>query len=163
MTVEEARDDDEVIMGTFLVNNCYATILFDSGTDRSYVSIEFYAIFTEKPQVLDIKHLVDLANGKVMKVVKVYKNCDLILANQLFTIDLLPVELGSFDVIVGMDWLTPLRAEVELEEKRIEDVPVVRDFPEVFSKELPGLPPQRQVEFQIDLTPGAAPIATQIV
>ncbi|XP_071687982.1 uncharacterized protein [Rutidosis leptorrhynchoides] len=49
--------------------------------------------------------------------------------------------------------------EVEPEEKRIEDVPMVRDFPEVFPEGLPGLHPQRQVEFQIDLTPGAAPIA----
>ncbi|XP_071741079.1 uncharacterized protein [Rutidosis leptorrhynchoides] len=130
-----------------------------------------------------------------------------------FKTDLLPVELGSFDVVVGMDWLQPLRAtimcyektiniplengetlivqgemsssklniisciktrkylmkgyqailahvkEVESEEKRIEDVPVVRDFPKVFPKELSGLPPQRQIEFQIDLTPGAAPVA----
>ncbi|GJR21003.1 putative reverse transcriptase domain-containing protein [Tanacetum coccineum] len=44
-------------------------------------------------------------------------------------------------------------------EKRLEDVPIVRDFPEVFPEDLPGLPPTRQVEFQIDLMPGAAPIA----
>ncbi|XP_071729275.1 uncharacterized protein [Rutidosis leptorrhynchoides] len=43
--------------------------------------------------------------------------------------------------------------KVEPEEKRIEDVPVVREFPDVFPEELPGLPPQRQVKFQIDLTP----------
>nr|GEZ72451.1 putative reverse transcriptase domain-containing protein [Tanacetum cinerariifolium] len=44
-------------------------------------------------------------------------------------------------------------------EKRLEDVPIVRDFPEAFPKELPGLPPTRQVEFQIDLMPGVAPVA----
>ncbi|GKF70600.1 hypothetical protein Tco_0203657, partial [Tanacetum coccineum] len=44
-------------------------------------------------------------------------------------------------------------------EKRLEDVPIVRDFTEVFPKDLPGLPPTRQVEFQIDLVPGAAPVA----
>ncbi|GKA81572.1 putative reverse transcriptase domain-containing protein [Tanacetum coccineum] len=44
-------------------------------------------------------------------------------------------------------------------EKRLEDVPVIRDFPEVFPEELPGLPPPRQVEFRIDLIPGAAPVA----
>ncbi|GJR83457.1 hypothetical protein Tco_0154242, partial [Tanacetum coccineum] len=47
----------------------------------------------------------------------------------------------------------------KLEEKRLEDVPIVRDFPKVFPKDLPGLPLTRQVEFQIDLMPGAAPIA----
>nr|GFB43305.1 putative reverse transcriptase domain-containing protein [Tanacetum cinerariifolium] len=45
------------------------------------------------------------------------------------------------------------------EEKRIEDMPTVRDFLEVFPEDLPGLPPMRQVEFQIDLVPGAAPVA----
>ncbi|GJT74092.1 reverse transcriptase domain-containing protein [Tanacetum coccineum] len=45
------------------------------------------------------------------------------------------------------------------DEKRLEDIPVVREFPEVFPEDLPGLPPVRQVEFQIDLIPGAAPVA----
>ncbi|GJX61032.1 hypothetical protein Tco_0293932 [Tanacetum coccineum] len=44
-------------------------------------------------------------------------------------------------------------------EKRLEDVPIVQDFPEVYPEDLPGLPPTRQVEFQIDLIPGAAPVA----
>ncbi|GJX69206.1 putative reverse transcriptase domain-containing protein, partial [Tanacetum coccineum] len=44
-------------------------------------------------------------------------------------------------------------------EKRLEDVSTVRDFPEVFPEDLPGLPPKQQVEFQIDLVPGAAPVA----
>ncbi|GJY26877.1 putative reverse transcriptase domain-containing protein [Tanacetum coccineum] len=48
--------------------------------------------------------------------------------------------------------------ETKIPERRIEDVPVVRDFPEVFPKDLPGLPPTRQVEFHIELIPGAAPV-----
>ncbi|XP_071713123.1 uncharacterized protein [Rutidosis leptorrhynchoides] len=103
MTTKEAREEDEVIIGTFLVNNCYATILFDTGVDRSYVSTDFCTLFTEKPSTLKTKCLVEVANGKVMKVDKIYKSCDLILANKLFKIDLLPVELGSFDVVVGMN------------------------------------------------------------
>ncbi|GKG06373.1 hypothetical protein Tco_0326459, partial [Tanacetum coccineum] len=50
-------------------------------------------------------------------------------------------------------------AEQESKEKRLEDVPVIRDLPEVFLEELPGLPPPRQVEFRNDLIPGAAPVA----
>ncbi|GJY73837.1 putative reverse transcriptase domain-containing protein [Tanacetum coccineum] len=49
--------------------------------------------------------------------------------------------------------------EKKSDEKRLEDIPVVREFPEVFPEDLPGLPPVRQVEFQIDLIPGAAPVA----
>ncbi|GKC70437.1 hypothetical protein Tco_1116320 [Tanacetum coccineum] len=95
----------------------------------------------------------------------------------------MPVELGSFDVIIGMDWLRRYHAvivcdeklvqvpyvflaqisakkeEDKSERKPIEDVPIVRDFPEVFPEDLPGLPPARPVEFQIDLVPGAAPVA----
>nr|GEU47913.1 putative reverse transcriptase domain-containing protein [Tanacetum cinerariifolium] len=94
-----------------------------------------------------------------------------------FNIDLMPVELGSFDVIIGMDWLANHHAVIvcdekimripygdeevknKSEEKRLEDVPTVQGFPKVFLKDLPGIPPTRQDEFQIDLVPGAAPVA----
>ncbi|GJR62478.1 putative reverse transcriptase domain-containing protein [Tanacetum coccineum] len=79
-----------------------------------------------------------------------------------FNIDLMPVELGSFDAIIDMDWLANHHAKEtgdKSKEKRLEDVPTVRDFLEVFPKDLPGLPPTRQVEFQIDLVPGAAHVA----
>ncbi|GKF62479.1 hypothetical protein Tco_0182533, partial [Tanacetum coccineum] len=49
--------------------------------------------------------------------------------------------------------------ETEIPERRIEDVPVLKDFPEVFPEDLPGLPPTRQVEFHIELIPGAIPVA----
>ncbi|GJX76427.1 hypothetical protein Tco_0323238 [Tanacetum coccineum] len=49
--------------------------------------------------------------------------------------------------------------EKKSDEKRLEDIPVVREVPEVFPEDLPGLPPVRQVELQIDLIPGAAPVA----
>nr|GFD01457.1 reverse transcriptase domain-containing protein [Tanacetum cinerariifolium] len=48
-------------------------------------------------------------------------------------------------------------------EKRVKDVPIIRDFLEVFLKDLPGLPPPRQVEFRIDLVPGATPVARSSV
>ncbi|GKB61824.1 putative reverse transcriptase domain-containing protein [Tanacetum coccineum] len=106
------------------------------------------------------------------------------LLRQPFDIDLLPVELGSFDVIISMDWLakyhalivcdekvvripygdevylaqvTSKKAEDKSEEKRLEDMPIIREFLEVFPDDLPGLPPARKVEFQIDLVPGVAP------
>ncbi|GKC45099.1 putative reverse transcriptase domain-containing protein [Tanacetum coccineum] len=132
----------------------------------------------------------------------------------------MPVEMGSFDVIIGMDWLakyhavivcdeklvrvpfgdeilifhgdgsnnghesrlniisctktqkyllkgcpiflahvTTKKAEDKSKEKRPDDVPIVQDFLKVFPEDLPGIPPTRQVEFQIDLIPGAAPVA----
>ncbi|GKA76113.1 hypothetical protein Tco_0782491, partial [Tanacetum coccineum] len=106
-----------------------------------------------------------------------------------FDIDLMPIELGSFDVIIGMDWLAKSKSKLNIisctktqkyihkgcqvylahvtskktkdksEEKRLEDVPIVREFPKVFPEDLPGLPPAQQVEFQIELVPGVVPVA----
>ncbi|GKF63637.1 hypothetical protein Tco_0187085, partial [Tanacetum coccineum] len=55
--------------------------------------------------------------------------------------------------------VTSKKAEDKSKERRLEDVPIVREFPEVFPEDLPGLPPARQVEFHIDLVPSAAPVA----
>ncbi|GJS33911.1 hypothetical protein Tco_0532293 [Tanacetum coccineum] len=55
--------------------------------------------------------------------------------------------------------ITAKKAEDKSEEKRLKDVPIVQDFPEVFPEDLSGILPTRQVEFQIDLVPGAAPVA----
>ncbi|GJX11186.1 putative reverse transcriptase domain-containing protein [Tanacetum coccineum] len=90
-----------------------------------------------------------------------------VVTNHPFNIDLMPVELGSFDVIIGMDWLRKYHAviisakkeEGQSEGKKLKDVPIVRDFPDVFPEDLSGLPPIRPVEFQIDLILGAALVA----
>ncbi|XP_071738968.1 uncharacterized protein [Rutidosis leptorrhynchoides] len=119
MTIEEARNDDDVITGTFLVNNCYASVLFDNGADRSYVSIEFCTLFDETPQTLDTKCLVEMANGKFVKVDRIYKECNLTLANKTFKVDLMPVELESFDVVLGMDWLSPMKVGIQCFDKTI--------------------------------------------
>ncbi|GJT13542.1 hypothetical protein Tco_0860584, partial [Tanacetum coccineum] len=113
------------------------------------------------PTILNTNYSVELADGKSLTTNTILKGCTIDLQNQLFKIDLLPIELGSFDVIVGMDLMVEHRTEkeeTEASEKQIEDVPVVRDFPEVFPEELPVLPPTRQVEFHIELIPGAEPV-----
>ncbi|GKF93228.1 hypothetical protein Tco_0279947 [Tanacetum coccineum] len=60
---------------------------------------------------------------------------------------------------VFLSHLTTKEIEDNSEKKRLKDVPIVKDFPEVFLEDFSGLPPTRQVEFQIDLVPGAAPVA----
>ncbi|GJX34076.1 putative reverse transcriptase domain-containing protein [Tanacetum coccineum] len=137
-----ANPDSNVVTGTFLLNNCYAFMLFDSGADRSFVSSTFSALLDVAPSTLDTSHPFD--------------------------IDLMPVELGSFNIIIGMDWLAKYHALIVCDEKvaRIpygDEVLIIRgddcDGRKVFPEDLPGLPPARQVEFQIDLVPGAAPVA----
>nr|GEZ78402.1 hypothetical protein [Tanacetum cinerariifolium] len=106
------------------------------------------------------------SDGRIIGLNTILMGCTLNLLNHPFNIDLMPVELGSFDAIIGMDWLAKYQAVIvcaekievkdKSEKKRLEDVPIVRNFPEVFPEELPGLPSTRPVEFQIDLVPGAA-------
>ncbi|GJU35377.1 putative reverse transcriptase domain-containing protein [Tanacetum coccineum] len=157
--------DSYVVIGMFLLNNRYAYILFDSGADRSFVSTTFSALIDIPPTALDVSYTVELADGRIVGSDTIIRGCTLNLLDHLFNINLMSVELGSFDVIIGMDWLSKHHAvsvkkmEDKSGEKRLEDVPIVQDFLEVFPEDLPGLPPARQVEFQIDLVPGAAPVA----
>ncbi|GJY50587.1 putative reverse transcriptase domain-containing protein [Tanacetum coccineum] len=181
--------DANVVTGTFLLNNHYASILFDTGADRSFISTAFSSLINIAPTSLENCYDVELADGKLVEIDTIIRGCTLNFLGHPFNIDLMPVELGSFDVIIGMDWLRRCHAVIVCDEKlvqipyenetltfcgneisakdrgdnsegkQIKDVPIVRDFPEVFPEDLPGLPPARPVEFQIDLILGAAPVA----
>nr|GEX41641.1 putative reverse transcriptase domain-containing protein [Tanacetum cinerariifolium] len=210
--------DANVVTGTFLLNNCCALILFDTGADKSFVSTTFSSLININPSTLDYSYDSELADGQIIGVNTVIRGCTLNFLNHPFNIDLMPVELDSFDVIVGMDWLTTYHVVIlcdekivrvpfgnetliircdgsnngtrlniisctktrkyllkgypvflanittktikdKSEEKRLENVPIVRNFSEVFLEDLPGLPPTRYVEFQINLIPSVAPVA----
>nr|GEV42302.1 hypothetical protein [Tanacetum cinerariifolium] len=167
-----SRDSDSnVITGTFLLNNRYASILFDTGADKSFISTAFSSLIDIVHTPLGNTYDVELADGKIVRVDTIMRGCTLNFLNHPFNIDLMPVELGSFNVIIGMDWLRRCHAVIVCDEKlisakkeedkskgkQLKNVPIVRDFPEVFPEDLPSLPPARPVEFQIDLIPGAAP------
>ncbi|GJV11226.1 putative reverse transcriptase domain-containing protein [Tanacetum coccineum] len=138
----DANPDSNVITGTFLLNNHYASMLFDSGIDRSFVLTTFSTLFDITPDTLDVSYAVELADERISETNTVLRGCTLGLLGHPFNIDLMPVELGSFDVIISMDWLANhhtvivcdekiKETEDKLEEKRLEDVPTIRDFPEV--------------------------------
>nr|GEU54868.1 hypothetical protein [Tanacetum cinerariifolium] len=177
-----------VVTGTFLLNNRYAFVLFDLGSRRSFVDPRFSAMLDIDPIKIGAIYEVELADERVASTNIVLKGCTLNLVNHIFEIDLMLIELGTFDVIIDMDWLVKHDAAIvcgrescsytvwnemlivesdkgvsrlksKSKEKRMKDVPVIRDFSEVFPGEFLGLPPPRQVEFQIDLVPGVAPVA----
>ncbi|GJZ07329.1 putative reverse transcriptase domain-containing protein [Tanacetum coccineum] len=189
----DAQQDPKIVTGIFLLNNRYATALFDSGADKSFVSTNFSTLIDIEPVELDTSYDVELADGKVVSTNNVLIGCTLNLLNRSFPIDLMVIELGSFDIIIGMDWLSRYDAAILCGEKKVR-IPLegktlviegdrnnsrlkivscikaqkyiekgcelfLAQFPEVFPEELPGLPPPRQVEFQIDLIPGTAPVA----
>ncbi|GJX33412.1 putative reverse transcriptase domain-containing protein [Tanacetum coccineum] len=162
---EEARQDSNIVTATFTLNNYFATTLFDSGADYSFVSTTFIPLLGIEPSELEIE-------------------------GHIFDIDLIPFGHGSLDVIIGMDWLSNHKAEIichekvvkiplldgkvlivlgekpeekiksaKAKEKEQKEIVVVRDFPEVFPDDLSGLPPVQEIEFRIELIPGATPVA----
>nr|GEW78687.1 reverse transcriptase domain-containing protein [Tanacetum cinerariifolium] len=216
-----SRDPNtNVVTSMFLLNNRYASNLFDTGANRSFISTVFSSLIDIVPTPLGNSYDVKLANGKIVKIDTIIQDFTLNFLNHPFNIDLMSVELGSFHIIISMDWLRRYHAVIvcdeklvqipfgnetlifcsdesidgkesqltiisclkaqeymatgcqiflayisakkegdKLEGKQLKDVPIIRDFPEVFLEDLPGLPSARPVEFQIDLIPGAAPIA----
>ncbi|GJZ04516.1 putative reverse transcriptase domain-containing protein [Tanacetum coccineum] len=190
---EEAHQDPNIVTGTFTLNNHYATTLFDFGADYSFVSTTFIPLLGLEPSELGFKYEIEIASEKLVEIDKVINVCKLEIEGQVFDIDLIPFRHGSFDVIIGTDWLSNYKAEIIYHEKVVriplpdgkvlrvigerpdekvrllmsakatdkkqEEVVVVRDFPKVFPDDLSELPPIREIEFQIELTPRAMPVA----
>nr|GEX23050.1 hypothetical protein [Tanacetum cinerariifolium] len=181
-----SRDPDlNVVTGTFLLNNRYASILFDTGADRSFISTVFSSLIEIVPTPLGNSYDVELADGKIVGVDTIMRGCTLNFLSHPFNIDLMPVELGSFNVIIGMDWLIRCHAVIMCDEKLVR-IPYgnetltfcgnkskngresrltviscskAQEYMAKGCQDFPGLPPTRPVEFQIDLIPGAAPLA----
>nr|GEZ78519.1 hypothetical protein [Tanacetum cinerariifolium] len=175
--------DANVVTGTFLLNNRYASILFDTNADRSFMSTTFSTQINIMPSTLDHCYDVELADGRIIGLNTILRGCTLNLLNHSFNIDLMHIELGSFDAIIGMDWLAKYQAIIVYAEKivripwgnktliilgdgsnrgnatRLSIILCSKTEKYVFPEDLPGIPPIRPVEFQIDLVPGAAPIA----
>ncbi|GJX59634.1 reverse transcriptase domain-containing protein [Tanacetum coccineum] len=207
-----AHQDSNVVTGMFLLNQHLARVLFDSGADKSFVSISLASMLNIPPITIDTFYNIEMVDGNLVRTNTVIQGATLTLLNQPFKIDLMPIKLGSFDVVIGMDWLSKYHARIicdekvihipindetliirgdqsetrlslisciktkryisrgcqvsviqvmekKSDEKRLEDIPVVRELPEVFPENLPGFPPVRQVEFQIDLISGATLVA----
>ncbi|GJX39585.1 putative reverse transcriptase domain-containing protein [Tanacetum coccineum] len=106
-----------VVTGTFLLINQYASILFDSGSDRSFVNTRFSSLLDIKPIKIEDSYEVELADRRIVSTNTVLKGCTLSLVNHVFEIDLMPIELGTFDVIIGMNWLVKHDAVIVCGEK----------------------------------------------
>nr|GEV42438.1 retrotransposable element Tf2 [Tanacetum cinerariifolium] len=209
---KNAHQDPNVVMGTFFLNQHLSRVLFDLEADKSFVSISLASMLNIPPITLDTTYDIKMADGNLVGTNTIINGYTLILLNQPFKIDLMLIKLGSFEVVIGMDWLSKYHARIicdekvvhipingetlsiqgdrsktrlslvsciktersissgyqffiaqvmekKSDEKLIEDIPVVREFLEVFLEDLPGLLLVRQVELQIDLIQGAAPVA----
>ncbi|GJW20402.1 putative reverse transcriptase domain-containing protein [Tanacetum coccineum] len=189
----EAVYDPNVIMGTFSLNDHFVTVLFDSRANFSFISTEFAPLLNVRPSIVNPGYVIELADGKKVEVDRIIRDCKLELEGSLFSINFIPLGHRSFDVIMGMDWLSQHKAVIvchqkvveipvedgrilrvhgewaigitkalksaEEDEPKLSDISVVRKFVDVFPKDLSGFPPQRQMEFHIDLVPRVTPVA----
>ncbi|KAJ9557677.1 hypothetical protein OSB04_012291 [Centaurea solstitialis] len=210
---KKADTKDTGTSSTFTVNFIPVHVLFDSAADLSFVRTQLVERIGVPVVPLNKTVVVELANGLRECVTEHMPKCTIEIEGHNFPINLIPISTGEFDVVVGMDWLKPNRAEIICynktvlltapdetqiivygerkrdgmhmlsvarackyvtrgcptfmayvinsapKERQIDDLEVVRDFKDVFPEDLPGLPPERQVEFRIELAPGTAPIA----
>ncbi|GKA14548.1 putative reverse transcriptase domain-containing protein, partial [Tanacetum coccineum] len=102
--------DSNVVTGMFLLNNHYASILFDTSVDRSFISTSFSSLINIAPTPLENSYDVELADGKIVEIDTIIRGCTLNFLDHPFNIDLIPVELGSFNVIIGIDWFQKLKS-----------------------------------------------------
>ncbi|GJX70002.1 putative reverse transcriptase domain-containing protein, partial [Tanacetum coccineum] len=114
---EEARQYPNIVTGMFTLNDNFATTLFDSGVDYSFVSTTFIPLLGLEPSELGFKYEIEIARGQLVKIDKVIKGCKLEIEGHVFDIDLIPFGHGSFNVNIGMDWLSNYKAEIIFHEK----------------------------------------------
>ncbi|GJV50655.1 reverse transcriptase domain-containing protein [Tanacetum coccineum] len=146
---EEARQDPNIVTGTFTLNNHFATTLFDSGADYSFVSTTFIPLLGLEPSDLSFKYEIEIASGQLVEIDKVIKGCKLEIEGHVFDID--------FDHLLALGFLNVIIKQFDGVKKQ-EEIYVVRDLPEVFSDDLSRLLPIREIEFRIELIPGATPM-----
>ncbi|GKE27108.1 putative reverse transcriptase domain-containing protein, partial [Tanacetum coccineum] len=115
--LEEARQDPNIVTGTFTLNDHYATTLFDSGADYSFVSTTFIPLLGIEPSDLSFNYEIKIASRQLVEIDKVIKGCKLEIEGHVFDINLIPFGSGSFDVIIGTDWLSDHKAEIIYNEK----------------------------------------------
>jgi hypothetical protein len=189
--VATTPEGEPVMMGTFLVANHPAVILFDSGASHTFISkkfVEKYCI----PGIESREGFIILSPGGQIFTREVAFHVPVTLAERDFPTNMIVLKGQDIDVILGMNWLAQHKAILNTDLRtiklsygheevllsipvaipakpfgrvyeaiipEIQDIPVVCEFPDVFSKDLPGLPPERDVEFVIELKPGTAPVS----
>jgi hypothetical protein len=213
MTQEDMRVATDVVAGTLLLESLHVYTLIDLGATHSFVARKYKDKLKVQPMRVEKGVVIGTSLGKTVLIEYVYKGCWVRIGDVEMRVDLLPLDLYDFEMILGMDLLVTYKAQigcftktvtlqdeggrrvefrgerniipnsiisvvtakkllrkgciaylayvVDLEKKEIEldKIPIVREFPNVFLKELPRLPPEREVEVAIETLPRTTPIA----
>ncbi|KAI3825229.1 hypothetical protein L1987_06707 [Smallanthus sonchifolius] len=180
MTVAEAKNDPDVVSGTFLINDLLATVLFDSGESKRFVAPSFCKSLRITARMIEKPFSVETAVGSPTRVIKALDNCYIDLKGHRKMIKLRSLD-GTVVTVCGdresslprvismMKTVKSLRrgcgaylayiTNTEAKSIELSEVLVVQDFPVVFPDDLTGVPPEKEIKFQIDLQPGAQPVA----
>ncbi|GJW59103.1 putative reverse transcriptase domain-containing protein [Tanacetum coccineum] len=118
-----AYQNPNVVTGMFLLNQHLARVLFDSGADESFISISLASMLNISPITIDTFYNIEMADGNLVSTNTVIQGVTLTLLNQPFKIDLMPIKLGSFDVVIGMDWLSKYHARI-IRDKKVVHIPI---------------------------------------
>ncbi|GJT53458.1 putative reverse transcriptase domain-containing protein [Tanacetum coccineum] len=165
----DALQDPNVVTGTFSLNDHFSTVLFDSGADFSFLSTKFAPLLNVKPSIVSPRYVIKVANDLIPLG---HGNLDVIVGMDWLSktkavivyhekVVRIPLEGGEILHVQGERTLggTKTLMSTKADESELSDIPIIRDFIDVFLEDLSGLPPQQKVEFRIDLIPGAAPVA----
>ncbi|GJS34920.1 putative reverse transcriptase domain-containing protein [Tanacetum coccineum] len=159
----DALQDANVVLGTFSMNDHFATLLFDSRDDFSFISTNFAPLLNVKPSIVNPGYVIEVADGKKVEVDKIIRDYKLELGISLChdKVVEIPLEGGGILRVQGERTLGLAKAlmNTKVDEPMLSEILVVRDFVDVFPEDLSGLPPKPQVEFFIDLVPGATSVA----
>nr|GEX82131.1 reverse transcriptase domain-containing protein [Tanacetum cinerariifolium] len=118
-----AHRDPNVVMGMFLLNQHLARVLFDSGADKSFISISLASMLNIPPTTIDTFYNIEMAVKNLVSTNTIIQGCTLTLLNQPFEIDIMPIKLGSFNIVVGMDWLSKYHAKI-IYDKKVVHIPI---------------------------------------
>jgi hypothetical protein len=183
---QEAQQAPGVVLGEFLVEFTPASVLFDSGASHSFIAAKFVEKHGIPSTPLAIP-LVTRTPGSDLLCKLRCSQIRILLSGVVFLADLTILPSQGIDVILGMDWLAKHKGVISCASRTVllidhqgkavscqaqppakdpmvfslavESMSVIKEFEDVFPEELPGMPPEREVEFYIDLIPGTAPIA----
>ncbi|TYK04826.1 pol protein [Cucumis melo var. makuwa] len=173
-TRQEAERAGTVVTGTLQILGHYAFVLFDSRSSHSFISSVFVQHVALEVEPLSSILSVSTPSGEVLLFKEKIKACRVEIANRVLDVTLLVLDMRDFDVILGMDWLPANHASIDCfgylghlgKRSRYQRTgsfpvlqPVVREYPDVFPDELPGLPSPREIDFTIELERGTAPIS----
>ncbi|GJY65820.1 retrotransposon protein, putative, ty3-gypsy subclass [Tanacetum coccineum] len=158
LTTDQAANAPGTISGTLYMYDRDVFVLFDTGATHSVVSLAFSKHIKVPSTLLDYALSISTPMKNNVVIGHEYRDCPLRFDDKIRSANLLPLEMSDFDIILGMDWLTEHRATIDCYSKRV----IFGDLnnPEfIYHGSRLVLPPEGEVEFTIELIPGAQPIS----